>query len=60
MKQFTIVLECVLDDGNPLFLIRDPRSGNVLKKAYSPDEVASFLGETISKVSSSNISENHG
>lgn len=54
MKQFTIVVECVLTDDKPIFILRDPRSGQVLKTAYSPEEVASFLGETIAKVESFN------
>lgn len=48
MKQFTIIVETLVTSiDESLFLIRDPRTGNVIKTFSSPSEVASFLTETI-------------
>ena len=53
MKQFSFLTEVVLNDGHPTIIIRDPR-GNVVKITTKPEEVATFLQETITKVENAN------
>lgn len=45
MKQFTIIVE-VLSGEVPTILIRDPRSGNVIKIFNSCQDVSEFIYET--------------
>lgn len=45
MKQFTIIVE-VLSGKEPTILIRDPRSGNVVKIFSSYSDVSEFIYET--------------
>lgn len=52
MKQFGILVECVLSDTNETFIIRNAQNGQILKVTNSVDEVASFLSETINTVKS--------
>ena len=53
MKQFSFLIEIVLNDGNPTIIIRCSR-GNVVKITTNPEEVATFLQETITKVQNVN------
>ena len=53
MKQFSFLTEVVLNEGDPTIIIRDTR-GNVVKITTQPEEVATFLKETISKVENAN------
>lgn len=49
MKQFTIIVE-VLSGEVPTILIRDPRSGNVVKVVSSCQDVSAFIDDTIVKL----------
>lgn len=51
MKQFSFVVEVVCtSESENLILVRDPRSGVVVKTMNSPEELTNFLSETITKV----------
>ena len=58
MKQFTFIVEVLIQDDNELLLIRDPRNGMIVKSAKSPDELSSFLVETIEKIKADTPNEN--
>ena len=47
MKQATFVVEILIEDKKELILVRDPRTGQVVKSCQSPSELASFLSEII-------------
>ena len=59
MKQFSFLTEVVLNEGTPTIIIRDAR-GNVVKITTQPEEVATFLKDTISKVENANSSNSFG
>lgn len=51
MKQFSFVVEVVCtSESENLILVRDPRSGAVVKTMNSPEELTNFLSEAITKV----------
>lgn len=58
MKQATFVVEILIQDKNDLILVRDPRSGQVVKTCSEPSELASFLSEVISTVKSQTSNKN--
>ena len=50
MKQATFVVEVLIQDKQDLILVRDPRSGQVVKACSSPEELACFLSEVVNSV----------
>lgn len=50
MKQFTIIVETIIKEDSPVFLVRDPRTGNVVRVLSSTDELATFFDEAIVKL----------
>lgn len=50
-KQFSFVVEVAIkEDGDKVIIIREPRNGLIVKVTSSPEEITSFLEETIKEV----------
>lgn len=47
MKQINFVLECAVSDEQTTLIIRDGRSGQILKICNNMQDVATFLSETL-------------
>lgn len=58
MKQFTLVIEAIIKDDQQTIIVREPRSGQVVKMVNDPKELASFLAETIDSIKAKNLSSN--
>lgn len=58
MKQFTLVIEAIIKDDQQTIIVREPRSGQVVKMVNDPKELASFLVETINSIKAKNLSSN--
>lgn len=57
MKQISFITEFVTDSsGSDLFIVREPRSGQIVAKCTNLDEFRTYISELISKLKNS---ENH-
>lgn len=54
MKQVSFVIECVLSDDKDTILVRETRTGSVLKVCNSMEDVASFLSEALVSIKTQN------
>lgn len=54
MKQVTFIVECVMTDVQPTIIVRDPRSGQVVKVAKSIDELGSFFSSVCDSLKTEN------
>lgn len=52
MKQFQLIVEVVIKDDAETIIVRDPRSGQIVKMCDNAAELASFLDETVSAIKS--------
>lgn len=57
MKQINFVLECVVSDDSTTLIIRDSRTGQILKICNNMEDVASFLSETLTSFKNFNPSQ---
>lgn len=58
MKQFILVIEAIIKDDQQTIIVREPRSGKVVKMVNDPKELISFLSETINSIKAKNLSSN--